>query len=315
MNLDGVIEPPTTLGSARYFRVSYLPTYAALLLLLVIVWAGGRAWWTTDRISFKAAWKTASGLGAGEVVVLFVAVTLAALVLFHLQPPLVAVLSGGWPRWLGSGLALRLQRRRYRSWRRRTLLPQREAELTDAVVQRAGQAAARLRRRFPLAEHLLRPTALGNALAAATDGAGRAYGIDAAAVWPRIYPVLGDPVRNLVDDRRDALDSTARLAATLTVTGLGTALLLGWSGWWALLALAPLTGAAACYVAAVRAAEAYGELVHVAFDLHRFELLDALRVRMPDTAAAQHAAFRQLSDLWRQNVPATLEYTEGRVAS
>ena len=52
-------------------------------------------------------------------------------------------------------------------------------------------AGARLRRRFPLPDHLVRPTALGNALSAMEDSAGRDYGLDAVIVWPRLYVVLG----------------------------------------------------------------------------------------------------------------------------
>lgn len=47
-------------------------------VLLVLVWAGARGWdgRLNHRISFKAAWATASHLSLGEVVVLVLAVTL-----------------------------------------------------------------------------------------------------------------------------------------------------------------------------------------------------------------------------------------------
>jgi hypothetical protein len=86
------------------------------------------------------------------------------------------------------------------------------------------------------------------------DTAGRAYGLDAVTAWPRLYPVLGEQFRSLVDDRRDALDSAVRMAAAMAATALvSLALLLG-SAWWMLLALLPAGMAVLAYNGAVQAA-------------------------------------------------------------
>jgi hypothetical protein len=66
----------------------------------------------------------------------------------------------------------------------------------------------------------LQPTKLGNVLAARQDSAGRPYGFDAVTAWPRLYPVLGEQCRTLVDDRRGTLDASVRPAATMTVTAV-----------------------------------------------------------------------------------------------
>jgi hypothetical protein len=52
------------------------------------------------------------------------------------------------------------------------------------------------------------------------------YGLDAVTAWPRLYPVLGEQCRTLVDDRRDTLDASVRLAATMAVTALASLVLL-----------------------------------------------------------------------------------------
>jgi hypothetical protein len=69
-------------------------------------------------------------------------------------------------------------------------------------------------------DHLLQPTKLGNVLAAMQDSAGRSYGFDAVIAWPRLFPVLGEQCRTLVDDRRGTLDASVRLTATMTVTAV-----------------------------------------------------------------------------------------------
>jgi hypothetical protein len=82
MKLDGLLKPLTE--GRRFFLVSYLPTCAALVYLLVIVWAGGWGW-GARTISFKAAWQTATGLGVGEVVAIVLAVTVLAVLLQPFQ--------------------------------------------------------------------------------------------------------------------------------------------------------------------------------------------------------------------------------------
>ncbi len=65
------------------------------------------------------------------------------------------------------------------------------------------------------------------------------------------------------------------------------------------------------YNAAVQAALAYCEAVHVAFDLHRTDLLTALRMELPKRQDAEHILNEQWCDLWRQGIPLpiTLEYS------
>ncbi|MEK2493193.1 hypothetical protein WN990_26930 [Kitasatospora purpeofusca] len=306
MNLPGALKPPAELGAGRrFFLLGHLPTYAALLFLLVLVWAGARAWASPagPGLSFKAAWETAAGLGAGELVALLLAVTLLGIVLNPLQLPLVRAFEGSWPRRLGGGPALRRQRARKRALESAAWLPQGAGTLTPEMVQRAGQAGQELRRRFPLPDHLLRPTSLGNALAAMEDSAGRPYGLDAVAAWPRLHPVLGAEVRALVDDRRDTLDGAVRIAAVMTATAVAAGVLLLRTGWWLLLALLPLALASAAYRGAVQAALGYGETVHVAFDLHRADLLKALRFAPPTRQPDEYALCAELSDFWRQGIP------------
>ena len=313
MKLDAVARQPADAGfGGRFYLVGYLPTYAAALFLLVLVWAGAPGWAgrAGHRIRFTAAWATASHLSLGEIVLIALAVAMLAVILQPLQSVMMSVAQGSWPAWPCTRWALRRQRRRRDRLAAAEQLPQ-DPGLTDAAIQQAGAAGHQLRRRFPRLDHLLQPTALGNVLAAMQDSAGRAYGLDAVTAWPRLYPVLGEQARSLVDDRRDTLDGAVRMAATMTVTALASLVLLACSRWWVLLALVPLGIAALAYNAAVQAALAYAETVHVAFDLHRADLLTALRMELPTRQDTERALNEQWCDLWRQGIlfPATVEYS------
>lgn len=311
MKLDAILKPPTELASGRFFRTGYFPTLVALLFLLVLVWAGAPG----RRIDFDTAWQTMSKLGVGEVLLLTLLATLIAMLVQPLQLGLIRVLEGRVPGWLGAGLA-----RKWHSWRRgRWARKKVHDKINQAIalpddkrvelVQSAGANAVWLRSRYPRVDDPVHPTALGNALAAAESMAGAAYGLDSVAVWPRLYPLLAEPVRFVVDDLRDGLDAAARLTATGLLTAVLTfGLLVANSGWWTLLTLIPLAIALMAYRGAVESAVAYGRALQVAFDLHRFDLLTALHMPSPKDIREEQARNRELSDFFRQGVPVKSDY-------
>ncbi|WP_329213265.1 hypothetical protein OG352_00945 [Streptomyces sp. NBC_01485] len=312
MSLGPVVPKPLD-GSVRFFSVAYLPTYVATVFVLLLVWAGAPG----ADVSLRRAWRTATAVGAGQAVWIVVGTTVVAVVFQPFQLAVMRLLEGGWPDALGAGLGRTLQRRRKARLAARTELDGSAGSAgatgsaedpSPALVQRAGAAAAALRRRYPLPDHLVRPTALGNVLAALRDTAGRDHGWDAAVAWPRLYPVLGDRARAVVDDCRDSLDAAARLCVTNAVTALVSTALLLRSGWWLLLALAPAAVAVLAYHGAVQAALTYGDAVRAAFELHRFDLLAALHLPLPDSLQEERTLAQALCLHWRQGLPPPSRY-------
>jgi len=299
VKLDALAKPPGEAGfGRRFFLVGYFSVYAATLWLLLLIWAG--AW---GPLRFAEAWTTASGLGLAQVVFLAFGITLVAVVLQPLQRVLVRLLEGRAPRRPVRQWQLRF---RWQLWSRKRL---KDAAVPTGPspgpeeIQRAGAAGHELRRRFPLLDHLVRATALGNVLAAMEDGVGRAYGLDVVTAWPRLYPLLGERVREIVDDRRDSLDMATRMAVTMALTSVATVALLLASRLWLLLALLPVALAWASYRGAVHAALAYAESVEAAVDLHRADLLSALRMKPAEKPVDERRLNEQWCDHWRQGVP------------
>ncbi len=305
MSLDAIRQPPVHRLAGRFFLVAYLPTYAGVLSLLLLGWA---------RVpgappSFDAAWRTAAALGVGEVLLLLTGVTVAAVLVHPLQTPLLRVLEGYWPRWWGplSRYALAWQsRRRQRYWRQTELAGDDPPD--PARIRRAGIAGTSFRTRYPGRSELLRPTRLGNVLATLEERAGAPYGWDTPVVWPRLYPLLSDRVRDVVDDRRDQLDAAARFSITATICGVAAIPLLVGTGWWLLLTAAPLLVARLAYHAAVHAALGYADAVRVAFDLHRFDLYPALHMDLPADADQEREINELLCAFWRQGKQPRLPY-------
>lgn len=139
------------------------------------------------------------------------------------------------------------------------------------------------------------PTALGNRLKAAELHAGARYGLQDITpvrprlLWPRLWPLLPDVLRN------DLIEARANLNAAVRLVGWGV-LTCGWSlwAWWAL----PL-GIIVVILAWYRAldvADVYGDLLRTAFDLHRFDLYKALHWPLPrKTGEAECADGKQLT--------------------
>ncbi|MEW9529461.1 hypothetical protein [Microbispora sp. NPDC049125] len=304
MRIGEAAKPVGDVFGGRFFLVGYLPSYAAALFLLVLLWSGA-----PGELRFSRAWKTAADLDAGQVLLLILAITLAALVAQPLQLRLVRLLEGYWPARLDrlAGPLRRRHRRRRRALARAAELPAHVDDVPAERLNRLGEAGTELLLRYP-AEDRVRPTALGNVLAAGEARAGAASGWDAVVAWPRLYPVLGDRMRQIVDDRRNTLDATVRLEVMSVLSAVAAGALLAGSGWWFWLTLVPAGVGLLAHRAVIEAALAYCESVEVAFDLHRLDLIAALRLPLPADLEAEVRQAADLSAQWRQGVTVPTVY-------
>lgn len=104
----------------------------------------------------------------------------------------------------------------------------------------------------------------------------------------------------IVDDRRDTMDTAVRLSCTAFVAATAVLALLWRSGGWILLSLLLL---AVSRIAYRGAAVAYGEAVEATFDLHRFDLVAALRLPLPADHVDERDPAKAVSAFWRQPKP------------
>jgi hypothetical protein len=290
----------------RFSLISYMPAAAAALAIVLVLAAGAPAAYP----SWSRALQQARAMDVGDVALLVVVVTLLAVMLQPLQLRLVRLLEGYWGGGQVAGMLSRVllarQSRRRDALVKRAKVKLRSDGSPDTPPANAVAAQEALTARFP--SELLLPTALGNALRAFEERAGRPYGLDVIVIWPRLYPLLPDPVRGVVDDLRDQLDVSARISATAIVVAAVTATLLWGDGWWLLVPVGALGVGRIAYSGAVSAAVAYGQGVRVAVDLHRFDLLRSLHLSLPVDREAERDANRALCDFLRQGVPIPLKY-------
>jgi hypothetical protein len=286
----------------RFALIGVLPLAIFGFFVLALLWSGAPGEephpdHVLDRAREIDAWE-------GGLMVL--GIVLAAIIAQPFQLALVRLLEGYWGERAGSFLM------RFGRWLQDRRLSAIEKQLTgtktrEEALGRVGQELER-RRLFPERSDGLLPTQLGNALRAAERRAGALYGLDAIVVWPRLYPLLTEPIRKLVDDRRDQLDLTARLTVVFLAAAIVSLGLLACHRWWLLVPAVCLALAWLAYRGAVAAAVGYGEGLQAAVELHRFDFLRALHLPLPLTRNEEIASNQRLMQLMRQGEEVDLSY-------
>ncbi|MER5431885.1 hypothetical protein [Streptomyces sp. NPDC002588] len=280
--MGGLLDGSVALLDRRQLTSVWLPL-TAFLAALGTVAAVGAGWGKT-----LAWWNGLTGETLGLVVLGLVLLTvLAGQLLTVVRPALVRCYAGHWPN-------LRMLSPLCTALRARHL-----------AAQRARPGNEELFLTYPRTAKETLPTRLGNVLRAAEEH-GERYGLDARRVWPRLYTVLPDPFLVSFAQAATAMQTgvmVSFLGAVFAVVGgaLAVAVLPGagaaycvWGG-----ALVSVLG----YRWAVRAARPYAQLVRAAFDVHRFLLIEAMRLRLPTSPAEESAQWKQLTKLWYRGGP------------
>ncbi len=295
--LSTFLDKAESLLNRRFVVAYWLPTLmialtGVLLRVVVVGWAGVMQDWRGMVVEGDAS----AQLWA--MLLFLMGVTLVAYLLQAFTRLLVRTLEGYgrlWPGWLRTR-RVRVQARRM-------------AALRDRIVHgtRWERAAAQdtLVHHFPLkgpfqgwGEVTLLPTRLGNTLRSAESYGLARYGMDLPFWWSRLWPLLPEEERTLVENGLMGMISMLSLALLLLYNGVDGLLYLvrGVPGWSKLWGAAYLVGcwslAWLCYEGAIVQARSYGQRLRAAVDLHRFALLEALHQPLPPTPLAER-------DLWK----------------
>lgn len=132
------------------------------------------------------------------------------------------------------------------------------------------------------------PTRLGNILRNGETYPSQRYGVDAIRVWPRLYHLIPDSLRDSMASARASMESALAISFLAGVFAPVAAIMMGVRGAPTLWTLVVLWGAIAisvvAYHSSLPAAASYSQHVRAAFDMHRLELLAQLQMPMPATA-------------------------------
>lgn len=231
-----------------------------------------------------------------------IAITVLAYVLQALTTPLVRLYEGFWPEWL----AQRAKRKHLAAWE----------QLSQESFSMSGLHQPGNYRRFyfnyPRDEDFVRATRLGNTLAAAEDYPHQVYRLDSVLWWPRLTPLLPEDFRGQIDAALTPMLALINLsflfAAAAILGGLGVLIsdlfFADQPIWLFVLVFAGgLLLAWFCYQGAVSQAAGYGNLIRVAFDLYRHEILKQMRIDVPDNLMDEGELWTALNQWVYQYTP------------
>lgn len=225
---------------------------------------------------------------AGVALILLVVTLVAALISVNITR-LLRLCEGYW----GTGWV-----HRHIGCRRRAYYQAVVAELdtTDAGYEQIYQ-------RFPPADlrNQAMPTRVGNILLSSEIYPRARYGIDAVLVWPRLYQVMPNNVRDTVAAARAPMDQlVSLLACGLTFAAAGTATALVLLPWYAAPACfaAGIALAIVSYWGLVSACVPYAETIKASFDVYRQSLLTAIGWQVAPSLEAEQYQWAQVGDLW-----------------
>ncbi|HEX9539341.1 MAG TPA: hypothetical protein VGA04_14335 [Streptosporangiaceae bacterium] len=166
--------------------------------------------------------------------------------------------------------------------------------------------------RYPLSRNQVMATRLGNTLRAAERYPHDRYGADAVLVWPRLYPLLPDPVITSIAQARESLEFLLVLSALATTFGILSGIYLvvvAAPGWLFLLCFwGAMIVAILAYRSSLGNALLYAEVLRSAFDLYRLDVLSNMRLPAPANAAAERARWTEVSRLVLRNDPLPQPY-------
>jgi len=319
-NVSQVAKASVTEIGRGVYIASLLPSATIVLSLYALIashlypWAKpiaqGGARPSTVSPGIASIVHTTTSAGPIGYVLLVLGIAVGAFLLRPFQVSVVQFLEGYWTGALLRGLpaALAIERHR-RIWsvndaRRRASAAKAQSSEFEEVAAFAARAAAadRIKRRgirvvarYPGQSAWILPTLLGNHLRRAETTAGERYGLKTVITYPRLRPHLSDPVDRAIAARLAVIDNSSMyffiFGFEATVTGPLLARLDGWS------LISPMFCALAglCYRGARVAARAYGLALATAYDLHRFDMLKALHLRLPGNLEEERDANEELS--------------------
>jgi hypothetical protein len=338
MSISGLIETAGSQFGPRFNLLGILPSFVLVIFIFFMIFSWNEKPSVIPNIG--ALVNAVGALTLQQGIIIAVAVIVFSLIIHPLQLPLVRILEGYW----GNNKLAEFLSERAKSIQRGRL---RELTRVDINEGLSEQEISRIKRRMALRrpyriqrypnERRLLPTSLGNVLRAAEDMAGQRYGLSTITIWPRLYPLLSDNVKSIVNDQRNQLDIAARFCVIFIITStisfvfylailyrasltdLPLAVILSnpslidvpfmhihlWVGLaikyglWLILPLSALFLSWLSYLGAKSVAVSYGIGIQSAFDLHRFDLLKNLHLQLPDDLNSERKANHQLSDFLR----------------
>ena len=249
-----------------------------------------------------AGWEKLS-LGSQVLLILVGLIVMLALsyLIFNFQYNITRLFEGYWPRSVDIIRDWRIEQRRLR-WQYLENRNKLESNPLKKHRNEVEQYAF-----YPPRKHKdeVMPTQIGNILRNSELYAYDRYGIDSVIIWTRLRPLLADNVvAPLAESETSKNFMLLMCTLSVTFTLIWCPVLALSTTRWDLFLLCTIGWPLAwiCYQNAVQSALAYGEQLKAVFDLHRYDLLTALKRPIPPNPIEERKEWNRLGDFFYWSV-------------
>jgi hypothetical protein len=153
---------------------------------------------------------------------------------------------------------------------------------------------------FPRRPREMLPTSLGNVLAAAENHTAERYNLDAVKWSPRLAPLLPETFHDQLNAAWTPMVAWVNFSAIFGLLAFVGGIFIAFSAapWWVCIAflVGGLLLSRVSYLIATQGALEYGEVFRTAFDLHRFDILEQMRIPLPADLQEERALWPKLGD-------------------
>jgi hypothetical protein len=301
----------------RFGIVAILPSITLFILLFGLIFSYSETPSVVPNIDTLIS--KLKSLDLLESVFVFITIIVFSVIVHPLQLQIVRVFEGYWSEHKVIQPITKIGKR-IQEYKRRQLAEGSKLELRQHYPDEGG----------------LLPTSLGNVLRAAENIAGRRYGFGTATMWPRLYPLVSADLRSILDDQRNQMDAAVSFCVVFSIFTISSFvyylatvyaasmtdfpinfilenstpshdpflnfyLIVNLAIKYSLWLVIPLFSALLAwlsYIGAISVALAYGKSIQVAFDFHRFDILKALHLPLPNNLLEEKEANYDLSDFF-----------------
>ncbi|HYF99574.1 MAG TPA: hypothetical protein VD815_05745 [Candidatus Saccharimonadales bacterium] len=316
MSLPDSIAAVGSSTGPRFHLVGLFPSIVLFILISLLI-----ILWTEIPPAFPNVDSLLEGINKMDLkklTIVFVFILVFSFLLFPFQKTIVHLYEGYWPT---NKVVARLNN--YSTCCQRKKYEKAKNDGNDSFIVTY----------FP--DRNLLPTSLGNILRASEYSINARYNFATAEVWPRLYPLISENLKAIIDDQRNRLDvsikfsfifiiatiisfvfcigiinealerdnglnsvySTDLLLNSMIKIKIALLVLIKYLGWF-VIPMLTYTLSWLFYRGALSIAISYGKGIQVAFDLHRFDLLKKLHLDPPADLDDEKALNGKISDFF-----------------
>lgn len=271
--------------------------------------------------------------GKGEnIVSIIFGIIVLSVIMIPLQLVIIRLFEGYWPKifYPFTVIGLKIQKHKYEKIpkEKRKKLNEIDKEENEKIkitkhelVQMEKEKYKKKRDKIDFQYHLksilyypepkrLLPTGLGNILRAAEDLVSTKYGLDAIITWTRLYILLPDNIKEILNDQRMKLDLSTRLSFIFLISTIISSIFFVKISLLSLIPFVTFILFIICYKGSKQVAFGYGQLIHTAFDLYRFDLLKQLKIPLPKNIEEEKKKGQEISSflISGEGLPKKFEY-------